>query len=69
MMSNKIFISYAYQDRAYLEQVINELQTHGIITENESLILDYVNDFKPGSNIRAMLRKKIQEARKVIVLL
>lgn len=67
-MTERIFISYAYQDREYLTEIADELHKQGIEVDKESLLLDHVNDFGFGSTIEPMLLKRIQEASKIVVL-
>jgi len=66
-MTERIFISYAYQDRKYLDKVLNELRKHGIVREEEDF-LDPTIETASGYTIREEIKTSIEAASKVVIL-
>lgn len=66
-MTEKIFVSYAHQDRDLLKAVLRALRKHGIVTAKDVVILD-PHDFEPGENVRRMIKDQISSASKVVII-
>lgn len=66
-MTEKIFVSYAHQDRDLVQVVIQSLRKHGIVTEKDVVILDH-QDFMPGEDVRRMIKDQISSASKVVII-
>jgi len=67
-MTEKIFVSYAYEDRGVLDKLEQTLRKHGVIGDEPVSIIDPQKEVKAGDNIREAIRKQIQSASKVIVI-
>ena len=68
-MAEKIFVSYSYEDRKYLDGLKEVLRTHGVIEGNETSIIDpFLKTIAVGENIRENIKKEIQSASKVIII-
>ena len=50
-MTEKIFLSYAHEDRDLVKGVLGTLRKHRIVTGNDVVILD-PHDFVPGTDGR-----------------
>jgi hypothetical protein len=66
-MTEKIFVSYAQQDRDLVKAVLQNLRKHGIVTEKDVVILDH-QDFIPGEDVRRMIKDQISSASKVVII-
>ena len=66
-MTEKIFISYAHQDRDMVRAVMQTLRKHGIVTAEDAVILD-AHDFQPGENVRRAIKEQISSASKVVII-
>jgi GTPase SAR1 family protein len=66
-MTEKIFVSYAHQDRDLVQAVVQNLREHGIVTEQDVVILDH-QDFIPGQDVRRMIKDQISSASKVVII-
>jgi hypothetical protein len=66
-MTEKIFVSYAHQDRDLVKAVVRALRKHGIVTAEDVVILD-PHDFGPGDDIRMMIKDQIRSASKVVII-
>lgn len=66
-MTEKIFISYASEDREYLEALEQALREHGIIKGEDFSFIDSFN-FSPGEDFRESIKKQIQSASKVVII-
>lgn len=69
-MQEKLFVSYAPEDRGYVDKALGKLEREGVLSEPPVLIHDPVNDapFIPGSSLRGALRNAIESASKVVLL-
>ncbi|NJD33820.1 MAG: toll/interleukin-1 receptor domain-containing protein [Betaproteobacteria bacterium] len=67
-MTEKIFVSYAYQDRAIAERVQDHLRTHGIVATADIEILDPQKGIQAGDNIREMIKAQMMAASKVVII-
>ena len=67
-MPNRIFLSYAHEDREGVDKVIKELSRKGILSEEKDVVMDAVQNIESGSYIRNLIRKRIESASKVILL-
>lgn len=67
-MTEKIFVSYAYEDRESLDNLEEELRDHGIIGDKPVSFIDPLKEVKVGENIREAIRKQVQSADKVIII-
>lgn len=67
-MTEKIFLSYAYQDRAIAERVEDHLRKHGLITTADVEILDPQKGLQARSNIREMIKAQIMAASRVVII-
>jgi TIR domain len=67
-MAEKIFVSYAHQDRRLVETVEQTLREHGIVTANDVAIIDPFEEVQAGENIRDIIRDKILSASMVVVI-
>ena len=66
-MTEKIFVSYAHEDRDLVKAVLGALRKHHIVTAEDVVILD-PHHFEPGENIRRMIKDQISSARKVVII-
>ncbi|MGH9927971.1 MAG: toll/interleukin-1 receptor domain-containing protein [Pyrinomonadaceae bacterium] len=66
-MTEKIFLSYAHEDRDLVKGVLGTLRKHRIVTGNDVVILD-PHDFVPGTDVRTMIRDQINSASKVVII-
>lgn len=67
-MTEKIFLSYARQDRGLVGAVRRALRKHGIVTGNNVVIMDPHHKLKAGSNVRKMIKDQISSASKVVII-
>lgn len=68
-MTNKIFISYAAEDKVHLKEVEQLLLEQRIITgDNYSIVNPLKDSISSGKNIRKSLKKQIQSASTFVVL-
>ncbi len=67
-MDEKIFVSYAHEDRDLVEAVEQALRKHGILTEKNVIIMDPQRDIPAGENIRKMIKDQISAASKVVII-
>ena len=66
-MTEKIFVSYAHQDRKHLEGLEQQLRKHGIVSGRDVVLVDS-HEIQPGENIRETLRSQIRSATKVVII-
>lgn len=66
-MPEKIFLSYANEDRKLVRGVVEALRRRGLVTEGEVVLLDS-HDLAPGDNVRRMIKKQISAASKVVII-
>lgn len=67
-MTEKIFVSYAHQDRGLFKFIEQELRKHGIISAEEVMLLDPQSEFQAGDNIREAIKNQIRSASKVVII-
>ena len=67
-MAEKIFVSYAYQDRAIVEQVQDYLRKHGIVTATNVEILDPQKEIQAGDDVRKKIKAQMMAASKVVII-
>lgn len=67
-MTEKIFVSYAPDDRGVLDNLEQKLRKHGVIGSEPVSIIDIQTEVKPGDNFREAIQKQIQSASKVVVI-
>lgn len=67
-MSEKIFLSYAYQDRDIAEQVAELLKQHGHIDSDDESYIDPQVDTEMGSDIRESIKRRMNSASKVVII-
>jgi hypothetical protein len=68
-MSDKIFISYAHEDRKFLKDVKRALRDQGIIKDEDSFIIEPSDKSNiKGGNIRELIKDKIKSANKVVII-
>ena|SRR5688572_28234160 len=68
-MSEKIFLSYARQDRRLVAAVRRALRNQGIIEGNDEVIVGPQQSLKPGiSNVRKTIKNQISSASKVVII-
>lgn len=65
-MAEKIFVSYAYQDRALAERVEEHLRKHGLVVTADVEILDPQKRIQAGGDIREMIKAQMMAASKVV---
>jgi hypothetical protein len=66
-MTEKIFLSYAREDRGLVGAVQRALRKHGI-AGNNVVIMDPHQKLKAGSNVRKMIKDQISSASKVVII-
>jgi len=66
-MTEKIFVSYAHQDRDLVKGVLQALRKKGIVTAEDAVILDH-EDLQPGEDFRRMIKDQIRSASKVVII-
>ena len=68
-MKRKVFISYAWQDRDRVEEVLKKLrETHAAELYPNQEIADPISLIESGQDLRAEIRKQMQSASVVVVL-
>jgi nucleoside 2-deoxyribosyltransferase len=67
-MTERIFVSYAHQDRALLGSLEQELRKHGVISSEEIVLIDPRSESHAGDNIRETIRDQIRSASKVVII-
>ena len=67
-MAEKIFVSYAYQDRAIADRIEQYLRKHGLVTTGDLVILDPQREIQSGENIREVIRRQMMDANKVVII-
>ena len=66
-MAEKIFLSYAHEDRGLVEAAKQALRKHGVVAE-DYITLEPSQKLKAGSNIRKLIREQISSASKVVII-
>ncbi|OQW34257.1 MAG: hypothetical protein A4E19_02005 [Nitrospira sp. SG-bin1] len=67
-MAEKIFLSYAQQDRKIAERIEGYLRKHGIVTSPEVEFFDPQKGIQAGDNIRAILKNEIAASSTVVII-
>lgn len=67
-MSEKIFLSYAQQDRKIAEQIEGYLRKHGIVTDTDVEFFDPQKGIQAGDNIRETLKNEIIASSRVVII-
>jgi hypothetical protein len=67
-MAEKIFLSYAYQDRDLVPSVEEALRKHKVVTAEQVIIVDPEKDVHPGENVREWIKDAISSASKVVII-
>lgn len=67
-MGEKIFLSYAYQDRGIVEKVAGLLKEHGHMDTDDMSFIDPQVDIEGGSDIREAILRKMRSASKVVII-
>lgn len=68
-MSEKIFLSYAKEDRRLLGVVQRALRKHGIVRSDDTVIVGPHQRLKRGAtNVRKTIKDQISSASKVIIV-
>jgi hypothetical protein len=76
-MTERIFVSYAHQDRDLVKGVLQALRKRGVVTAEDVVILDHgvimeannrSQDFEPGADIRKIIKDQISSASKVVII-
>jgi CheY-like chemotaxis protein len=67
-MTEKIFMSYAHQDRRYAKIVERALRQQGILVTDDVIFLDPHEHLKAGADFRKEIRAQITAATKVVVV-
>jgi len=63
----RVFISHSSADKAHVDAIRNSLKKLGLLDANDEIV-DPARAFKPGANVREMLRNAIESANKVIIV-
>lgn len=66
-MVEKIFLSYAHQDREFAEQIAKRFKEPGPIASPNPVILDS-KDIPAGANIREAIKDQIASADKIVII-
>lgn len=67
-MAEKIFLSYAHQDRDLVQAVVEALRKHKIVTAEHVIAVDPEKDIHPGENVREWIKGAISSASKVVII-
>ena len=67
-MAERIFLSYAYQDRDLVQSVEEALREHKIVTAEDVIIVDPQKNVHAGENIRELIKDAISSASKVVII-
>lgn len=67
-MTEKIFLSYAQQDREIAERIEGYLREHGIVTTPEAEFFDPQKGIQAGDNIREILKSEITASSRVVII-
>ena len=68
-MSERIFLSYAQQDRGLVGAARRALRKQGIVEGNDEVIVGPHQSLKPGrSNVRKTIKDQISSASKVVII-
>jgi hypothetical protein len=68
-MAERIFLSYAQQDRAIADRVQEHLRDYGIISALDAVIVDPRKGIEAGDSIRAAIRRQMVTANKVVMII
>jgi nucleoside 2-deoxyribosyltransferase len=67
-MTEKIFVSYAHEDRELAKNVEHQLREYGILTTEDVDIVDPLDELKGGENIRDAVRSQMKAADMVVII-
>lgn len=67
-MSDKIFLSYAPQDRAIANRIRRLLKDYGVTATDEVEFIDPQAEIEPGENWRAAIKRQMGDASKVVII-
>jgi putative ribosome biogenesis GTPase RsgA len=67
-MAEKIFLSYAQQDREIVERIKSYLREHGVVTTPDVEIFDPQRAIQAGDNFREVIKSEITAASKVVII-
>ena len=66
-MPEKIFLSYASEDRDLVRGVLDALRKHHLVTAPDVVFLD-PHDLTPGDDVRRKIQEQITSASKVVII-
>ena len=66
-MAERIFLSYANEDRHLVSGVLNALRRHRLVTSDDVVLLD-PHDSRPGDDLRRTIQEQISSASKVVII-
>jgi|SRR5205085_11155831 len=66
-MPEKIFLSYAHEDRHLVQEVLDALRKHELVTAKDVVFLDPYDSVLPG-DIRKIIKEQISSASKVVII-
>jgi hypothetical protein len=67
-MAEKIFVSYAHQDRDLVGSLEQTLRQHRVVTGQDVIIVDPQKKVQAGENIRERIKNEISSASKVVII-
>jgi transcriptional regulator with AAA-type ATPase domain len=66
-MSERIFLSYANEDRELVHDVLEQLRKHHLVSSNNVVLLD-PRESTAGADIRSLIKEQINSANKVVII-
>jgi nucleoside 2-deoxyribosyltransferase len=67
-MAEKIFLSYAYQDRGIVDRIVMLLKKRGLIGGDDTSFIDPQVETEKGSDIREAIKQQMMSASKVVII-
>lgn len=67
-MSKKVFLSYAYQDRAIAQQAATLLKKHGHMDTDDMSFIDPQADSEMGDDVREAIKRQMRSASNVVII-
>jgi hypothetical protein len=67
-MTERIFVSYAHEDRGLATSIEQKLREHGVITAESIDIVDPSETLQAGDNVRDVIRSRMNGSDMVVII-